>query len=81
MKNKNLLFALPLLFGALLFSCQDEATDSTENNVEKVAFNATIEKAKAIFESKSPDFPVIQSRSADGVDKGIVFEPVWGRLL
>lgn len=81
MKNKNLLFALPLLFGALLFSCQDEATDSTENNVEKVAFNATIEKAKAIFESKSPDFPVIQSRSADGVDKGIVFEPVWGEAF
>ena len=39
-----------------------------ENKVKKVEFNATIEKAKAIFEQKSPDFPVIQSRSGDGVD-------------
>ena len=77
MKNKNLLFALPLLFGVLLFSCQDEATEATENNIDKVTFNAKVEKAKAIFESKSPDFPVIQSRSADGVEKGIVFEPSW----
>lgn len=78
MKNKNLLFALPLLFGMLLFSCQDETTG---NNMDNVALNATIEKAKAIFESKSPDFPVIQSRSADGVEKGIVFEPVWGEAF
>ena len=77
MKNKNLLFALPLLFGVLLFSCQDEATETTENNVDKVTFNAKVEKARAIFESKSPDFPVIQSRTADGVEKGIVFEPTW----
>ena len=77
MKNKHLLFALPLLFGVLLFSCQDEATEAAENNVDKVVYNATIEKAKAIFESKSPDFPIIQSRTADGVEKGIVFEPVW----
>lgn len=61
MKNKHLLFALPLLFGVLLFSCQDEATEAAENNVDKVVYNATIEKAKAIFESKSPDFPIIQS--------------------
>ena len=81
MKNKNLLFALPLFFGVLLFSCQDEATEAAENNVDKVISNAVIEKAKAIFESKSPDFPVIQSRSADGVDKGIVFEPVWGEAF
>lgn len=81
MKNKNLLFALPLLFGVLLFSCQDEATEAAENNVDKVVYNATIEKAKAIFESKSPDFPVIQSRSADGVEKGIVFEPTWGEAF
>lgn len=81
MKNKNLLFALPLFFGVLLFSCQDEATEAAENNVDKVISNAVIEKAKAIFESKSPDFPVIQSRSADGVEKGIVFEPVWGEAF
>ena len=81
MKNKHLLFALPLLFGVLLFSCQDEATEAAENNVDKVVYNATIEKAKAIFESKSPDFPVIQSRSADGVEKGIVFEPTWGEAF
>ena len=81
MKNKNLLFALPLLFGMLLFSCQDEATEATENNIDKVTFNAKVEKAKAIFESKSPDFPVIQSRSADGVEKGIVFEPTWGEAF
>ena len=81
MKNKHLLFALPLLFGVLLFSCQDEATEAVENNIDKVVYNATIEKAKAIFESKSPDFPVIQSRSADGVEKGIVFEPTWGEAF
>jgi hypothetical protein len=52
-------------------------TGGSENKVQDVVLNATIEKAKAIFESKSPDFPVIQSRSADGVEKGIVFEPVW----
>ena len=77
MKNKKFLFALPLLLGALILSCQDEMTGGSENKVQDVVLNATIEKAKAIFESKSPDFPVIQSRSADGVEKGIVFEPVW----
>ena len=73
MKSKKTLFALPLLLGALILSCQDEVTGSLENKVQDAAINATIEKAKAIFESKSPDFPVIQSRSADGVEKGIVF--------
>lgn len=68
---------MPLLLGALILSCQDEVTGSLENKVQDAVFNATVEKAKAIFESKSPDFPVIQSRSADGVEKGIVFEPVW----
>ena len=81
MKNKNLLFAMPLLLGALILSCQDEVTGSLENKVQDAVFNATVEKAKAIFESKSPDFPVIQSRSADGVEKGIVFEPVWGEAF
>ena len=81
MKNKNLLFAFLLLFGVLLFSCLDEATEAAENNVDKVVYNATIEKAKAIFESRSPDFPVIQSRSADGIEKGIIFEPTWGEAF
>lgn len=68
---------MPLLLGVLILSCQDEVTGGLENKVEDAVFNATVEKAKAIFESKSPDFPVIQSRSAEGVEKGIVFEPVW----
>lgn len=77
MKSKKFLFALPLLLGALILSCQDEETGGSESKVQDVVVNATIEKAKTIFESKSPDFPVIQSRSADGVEKGIVFEPTW----
>lgn len=59
---------LPLLLGFIFLSCQDEIVGGMENKVKKVEFNATIEKAKAIFEQKSPDFPVIQSRSGDGVD-------------
>ena len=81
MKSKKTLFALPLLLGALILSCQDEMTGGTEAKMQDAAINATIEKAKAIFESKSPDFPVIQSRSADGVEKGIVFEPTWGEAF
>lgn len=77
MKSKKFLFALPLLLGVLILSCQDEETGGSESKVQDVVVNATIEKAKTIFESKSPDFPVIQSRSANGVEKGIVFEPTW----
>ena len=80
MKSKKTLFALPLLLGALILSCQDEMSGRLEDKVQDAAINAAIEKAKAIFEQKSPDFPVIQSRSADGVEKGIVFEPTWGEL-
>lgn len=68
---------LPLLLGFILLSCQDEVVVGMENKVKNVELNATIEKAKAIFEYRSPDFPIIQSRTADGVEKGIVFEPVW----
>ncbi len=71
MKNKMILkqfLTLPLLLGFIFLSCQDEIVGGMENKVKKVEFNATIEKAKAIFEQKSPDFPVIQSRSGDGVD-------------
>ena len=81
MKNKKwkkLSWLLPLFLSGFVFACHDEMAGNSEGKVQDVAFNATIEKAKAIFESKSPDFPVIQSRSADGVEKGIVFEPVWG---
>lgn len=81
MKSKKSLFALPLLLGALILSCQDDVTGGSEAKMQDAAINATIEKAKAIFESKSPDFPVIQSRSADGVEKGIVFEPTWGEAF
>ena len=80
MKNKMILkqfLTLPLLLGFIFLSCQDEVVGGMENKVKNVEFNATIEKAKAIFEQKSPDFPVIQSRSGDGVDKGVVFEPTW----
>ena len=72
---------LPLLLGFIFLSCQDEVVGGMENKVKNVEFDATIEKAKAIFESKSPDFPVILSRSADGVEKGIVFEPSWGEAF
>ena len=81
MKSKKTLFVLPLLLGALVLSCQDEMSGGLGNKVQDAAVNATIEKAKAIFESKSPDFPVIQSRSADGVEKGIVFEPTWSEAF
>ena len=81
MKSKICLFALPLLLGALILSCQDEVTGASENKEKDAVLNATIEKAKAIFESMSPDFPVIQSRSSDGVEKGIVFEPVWNEAF
>ena len=81
MKSKKTLFALPLLLGALILSCQDEMSGRLEDKVQDAAINAAIEKAKAIFEQKSPDFPVIQSRSADGVEKGIVFEPTWGEAF
>ena len=81
MKSKKILFALPLLLGSLILSCQDEMSGGLENKVQDATINATIEKAKAIFESKSPDFPVIQSRSVEGVEKGIVFEPTWGEAF
>ena len=84
MKNKKwkkLSWLLPLFLSGFVFACHDEMAGNSEGKVQDVAFNATIEKAKAIFESKSPDFPVIQSRSADGVEKGIVFEPVWGEAF
>ena len=68
---------LPLLLGFIFLSCQDEVVGGMENKVKKVEFNATIERAKEIFDQKSPDFPIIQSRTVDGVEKGIVFEPVW----
>ena len=68
---------LPLLLGFIFLSCQDEVVGGMKNKVKKVEFNATIEKAKEIFDQKSPDFPIIQSRTVDGVEKGIVFEPVW----
>ena len=81
MKNKRLLFALSLLLGAIILSCQDEMSGRLGEKEQNAAINVTIEKAKAIFESKSPDFPVIQSRSAEGVEKGIVFEPTWGEAF
>lgn len=68
---------LPLLLGLIFLSCQDEVVGGMENKVKNVEFNATVEKAKTIFDQKSPDFPIIQSRTVDGVEKGIVFEPVW----
>lgn len=75
--NIKQFLTLPLLLGVIFLSCQDEIVGGMENKVENVEFNATIEKAKAIFEQKSPDFPVIQSRGADGVGKSVVFEPTW----
>lgn len=78
---KRALVLLPLLVGGIVISCQDEAADGVTEKVKHVEQNATIEKAKAIFEQKSPDFPVIQSRTADGVEKGIVFEPVWSEAF
>ena len=84
MKNKMILkqfLTLPLLLGFIFLSCQDEIVGGMENKVKNVEFNVAIEKAKAIFERKSPDFPVIQSRSAEGVEKGIVFEPTWGEAF
>lgn len=79
--NLKQFLLLPLLLGFIFFSCQDEIADGVKNKENNAELNATIEKAKTIFEQKSPDFPVIQSRTADGVEKGIVFEPVWNEAF
>ena len=79
MKNtyfKKMLICLPFLLGGIVISCQDDLSDSVKLEEQK-AFKAEVEKAKKVFEDRSPDFPTIQSRTADGVEKGIVFEPIW----
>jgi hypothetical protein len=74
-KNKNLLFILPLLLAGLIFSCQNELTDIWKGKDKE--WNATIERAKVIFSEYSPDFPCIQTRGLPDIRKSIVFEPVW----
>lgn len=74
-KNKNLLFILPLLLAGLIFSCQNELTDIWKGKDKE--WNATIERAKVIFSEYSPDFPCIQTRGLSDIRKSIVFEPVW----
>lgn len=81
MKDCRKLLCLPFLLAAIVLACQDETAENAATGLRTAEQNATIEKAKAIFERKSPDFPVIQSRSAEGVEKGIVFEPVWGEAF
>ena len=75
MKNKKLLFILPLLLAGLIFSCQHELTDIWKGKDKE--WNATIERAKVIFSEYSPDFPCIQTRGLSDIRKSIVFEPVW----
>lgn len=75
MKNKKLLFILPLLLAGLIFSCQNELTDIWQGKDKE--WNATIERAKVIFSEYSPDFPCIQTRGLSDIRKSIVFEPVW----
>lgn len=75
MKNKKLLFILPLLLAGLIFSCQNELTDIWKGKDKE--WNATIERAKVIFWEYSPDFPCIQTRGLSDIRKSIVFEPVW----
>lgn len=75
MKNKKLLFILPLLLAGLIFSCQNELTDIWKGKDKE--WNATIERAKVIFSEYSPDFPCIQTRGLSDIRKSIVFEPVW----
>lgn len=74
-KNKKLLFILPLLLAGLIFSCQNELTDIWKGKDKE--WNATIERAKVIFSEYSPDFPCIQTRGLSDIRKSIVFEPVW----
>lgn len=74
-KNKKLLFILPLLLAGLIFSCQHELTDIWKGKDKE--WNATIERAKVIFSEYSPDFPCIQTRGLSDIRKSIVFEPVW----
>lgn len=81
MENSRKLLWLPFLLVAIVLACQDETAENAATGLRTAEQNATIEKAKAIFDRKSPDFPVIQSRSAEGVEKGIVFEPVWGEAF
>ena len=73
---KIMLICLPFLLGGIVVSCQDDLSDSVKLEEQK-ALKAEVEKAKKVFEDRSPDFPTIQSRTVDGVEKGIVFEPVW----
>lgn len=75
MKNKKLLFILPLLLAGLIFSCQNELPDIWKGKDKE--WNATIERAKVIFSEYSPDFPCIQTRGLSDIRKSIVFEPVW----
>lgn len=75
MKNKKLLFILPLLLAGLIFSCQNELPDIWKGKDKE--WNATIERAKVIFSEYSPDFPCIQTRGLTDIRKSIVFEPVW----
>ena len=83
MKNTFLNKAFILLsfvLGSIVISCQNDLEDEVKMEEQKV-LKAQVEKAKKIFEDRSPDFPTIQSRSADGVGKGIVFEPVWDKAF
>lgn len=80
MKNtllKRALVLLPLLIGGIIISCQDEMADSVEMEKDNKVLKEKIEKAITVFEKRSPDFPIIGSRTVDGIQKGIVFEPVW----
>ena len=81
MENSRKLLWLPFLLVAIVLACQDETAENAATGLRTAEQKATIDKAKAIFDRKSPDFPVIQSRSVEGVEKGIVFEPVWGEAF
>ena len=59
MKSKICLFALPLLLGALILSCQDEMTGGSENKVQDVVLNATIEKAKTKHKIRTISFETL----------------------
>lgn len=73
--NKTFIL-LSFVLGSIVISCQNDLEDEVKMEEQKV-LKAQVEKAQKIFEYRSPDFPTIQSRTVDGVEKGIVFEPVW----
>lgn len=75
MKDCRKLLWLPFLLVAIVLACQDEIVERWNGKGKE--WKATIERAKVIFSDRSPDFPVVQTRSLSDIVKSIVFEPLW----